>query len=117
MMRHPSNSAVRDLTGIENGAQTPGERTSAPDEMSESGRYADIARRSDRVRRGALWGAGFGFLMGLAPLTASIIMGTLTGALLAKASELRVEGGSPPRIHFAQRAEKQETDTGVTSPA
>jgi hypothetical protein len=58
---------------------------------------------SHRVRRGAMWGASIGFLLGLVPLLASTLMAAGIGAMLARASEMRIEGGSAPRIRFAKR--------------
>ena len=58
---------------------------------------------SHRVRRGAMWGASIGFLLGLVPLLASTLMAAGIGALLARASEMRLEGGSAPRIRFANK--------------
>jgi hypothetical protein len=60
------------------------------------------AAPSHRIRRGAVRGAGVGFILGLAPLMASTVMGAGIGAVLARASELRLEG-SAPRIRFARR--------------
>jgi hypothetical protein len=55
---------------------------------------------SHRVRRGAVLGASIGFLLGLVPLLASTLMAAGIGAMLARASEMRIEGGSAPRIRF-----------------
>ena len=55
---------------------------------------------SHRVRRGAMLGASIGFLLGLVPLLASTLMAAGIGAMLARASEMRIEGGSAPRIRF-----------------
>jgi hypothetical protein len=55
---------------------------------------------SHRVRKGAIWGASIGFLLGLVPLLASTLMAAGIGALLARASEMRIEGGAAPRIRF-----------------
>ena len=54
------------------------------------------------VRRGAIKGAGVGFLFGLLPLVASTVAAAAAGGLLAKASELRLEKGSPPRLRFSK---------------
>ena len=55
------------------------------------------------VRTGATWGALAGFLVGVTSLMASILVGAGVGALLGKASQLRLDKGSPPRIHFGER--------------
>ena len=55
------------------------------------------------VRKGATWGALAGLLVGATSLVASILVGAGVGALLGKASQLRVDKGSAPRIHFAER--------------
>jgi len=55
------------------------------------------------VRKGATWGALAGLLVGVATLVGSILVGAGVGALLGKASQLRVDKGSPPRIHFVER--------------
>jgi hypothetical protein len=57
---------------------------------------------SDAVRKGAFWGACAGFLIGLVPLLASTVIGAGTGALMAKASQLRIQGGTAPRLRFAK---------------
>ena len=54
------------------------------------------------VRRGALWGACVGFLLGLVPLLASTLIAAAAGGLIAKASELRLEKGTAPRLRFAK---------------
>ena len=55
------------------------------------------------VRKGATWGALAGLLLGVTTLTASIIVGAGVGALFGKASQLRLDKGSAPRIHFVNR--------------
>jgi hypothetical protein len=54
------------------------------------------------VRRGAARGAFVGFLLGLMPLVASTLLGAAAGGVLAGASRLRFEKGSPPRFRFAR---------------
>jgi hypothetical protein len=46
-----------------------------------------------------MWGALFGFMLGLIPLFMSTILAAAAGALLAKGSQLRIQAGSPVRIH------------------
>lgn len=57
-----------------------------------------------QVRRGALMGGLVGFAFGLVPLLASTIVGAIAGALITRASRLRIDKVSAPRIHFARRA-------------
>jgi hypothetical protein len=52
------------------------------------------------VRRWAMWGGLAGFLAGLVPLFASTVLAAGLGALLAKASEVRLERGSAPRLRW-----------------
>jgi len=52
------------------------------------------------VRRGAVWGARAGFLLGTISLLAFVIIGAVADAVIAKASKLRIEKGSAPRIRF-----------------
>jgi hypothetical protein len=74
--------------------------------LDENPASDDIApaalKTTHRVRRGAAYGAGVGFLVGLVPLLASTIIAAAVGGLIAKGSELRVERGSAPRLHFAK---------------
>lgn len=63
---------------------------------------ADTIYRA-QVRRGALWGAMVGFVFGLVPLLASTIIGAIAGAVIMRASRLRIDKVSAPRIHFARR--------------
>jgi uncharacterized membrane protein len=56
-----------------------------------------------QVRRGALWGGLAGFAFGLMPLLASTILGAIAGAMITRASRLRIDRVSAPRIHFARR--------------
>jgi hypothetical protein len=75
-----------------------------PGENPESKRGTNVMLASEhRMRRGAAYGAGVGFLVGLVPLLASTVIAAAIGGLLAKASELRVERGTAPRLHFAKR--------------
>jgi hypothetical protein len=64
---------------------------------------------SKRVRRGAVWGASIGFLLGLVPLLASTLMAAGIGALLARASEVRIEGGTAPRIRFPKNRNSMQS--------
>ena len=56
-----------------------------------------------QVRRGAIWGALVGFVFGLVPLIASTLIGAIAGAVITRASRLRIDKVSAPRIHFARR--------------
>jgi uncharacterized membrane protein len=60
-----------------------------------------LANHQAMVRRTAVRGAFAGFLFGLIPLMASIGMGAMAGAVIAKASQVRIDRGRPPSIHFA----------------
>jgi uncharacterized membrane protein len=80
----------------------------ATDRTSDVRSTADDAQ-SGRLRRGAMWGAGVGFLLGIIPLLISTIISAIAGALLAKASELRIERGALPRIRSRQGNKGQET--------
>src|SRR5688500_4150519 len=51
------------------------------------------------IRKGALWGAMAGFVVGLVPLLTSTLLAATAGALIAKASHLRIQASSPVRIH------------------
>ena len=64
-------------------------------------------RRRGAVRRGAVYGGWIGVLFGAAALLASVIIGVAVGALIGKATELRIEKGSAPRIHFSKAAERK----------
>jgi len=48
-------------------------------------------------------GALVGLFMGVTALVASVVVAAGVGALLGKASQLRLDKGSAPRIHFAER--------------
>jgi uncharacterized membrane protein len=80
----------------------------APDRTSEARSTAAVAQ-SGRMRRGAIWGAGLGFLFGLFPLLVSTIISAIAGALLAKALEMRIEPGALPRIRSRQGSDGQGT--------
>jgi hypothetical protein len=67
------------------------EDTKSPDES--------LYRR--RAQRGALYGAGLGFMLGMVPLIMSTMMGAIAGLVIAKASRIRVDRVNPPSIHFA----------------
>ena len=84
-----ANGEVKGMVFVDNGSST---------EKLTTG-----TGNSHMVRRGALWGAGAGFLIGLVPLVASTIMAAALGGMLAKASELRIERGTAPRLRFAKR--------------
>jgi hypothetical protein len=60
-----------------------------------------------QVRRGALWGAGAGFIFGLMPLVALTLLGAITGGLISRATHMRIDRVSAPRIHFARRMNSQ----------
>jgi hypothetical protein len=64
---------------------------------------SDRRTMSHPVRKGAMWGAGAGFVLGLVPLLASTLLGAAAGGLMAKASEIRLERGTAPRLRFAKR--------------
>jgi hypothetical protein len=78
------------------------ERPAEPELSAGSG-------QRNHIRKGALWGAGFGFMLGLIPLLVSTIMAAGAGALIAKASELRIQGGSPPRLRFVAGGHPADT--------
>ena len=61
------------------------------------------------VRRSAMWGAVAGFFVGLFPLIASIGMGAIAGAVIAKMSQMRLDRGRPPSIHFVHRQEQGDS--------
>jgi hypothetical protein len=105
-----SRSAVQDRADGEidrDGFDRNGE-PGAGAELLEAGGMATVPKAS-RMRRGAIWGACLGFLVGLIPLLASTIVFTIAGALLARASEMRIEAGSAPRIHFRPNKAGQQT--------
>ena len=54
------------------------------------------------IRRGVKRGAMAGFLLGLVPLTAMTLMAAVAGGLIAKATLLRIEKGTAPRLRFAR---------------
>jgi hypothetical protein len=82
------------------------------EQVALDGQHASVVHRHV-VRKGALWGAGLGLILGLAPLLTSILIAAGAGALIGKASELRIEGASPPRLRFARRgAGEQHSETG-----
>jgi uncharacterized membrane protein len=56
------------------------------------------------VRRGAIKGAVGGLVLGLIPLIASTLVGATAGAVIGRFSELRIEQGRVPRVHFVKRA-------------
>jgi hypothetical protein len=58
-------------------------------------------------RQGAARGALAGFVLGLVPLAGSTLLGAAAGALLAGASRLRFEKGSPPHLRFARYDQRQ----------
>ncbi|HEX5139919.1 MAG TPA: hypothetical protein VFX19_03180 [Dehalococcoidia bacterium] len=67
------------------------------------GRVLDVPVSSDDdhlVRRWAMWGGLAGFAAGLVPLLVSTILAAGLGALLAKASEVRLERGTAPRLRW-----------------
>jgi hypothetical protein len=66
-------------------------------------------RELHRVRRGAMRGACAGFLFGLVPLVGSILIGAAAGGIIAKASELRIEKGSAPRLRFIKDGEFKQS--------
>ena len=80
------------------------------DQISLDGRHASLVH-PHTVRKGAVWGAGVGLVLGLAPMITSILVAAGAGALVAKASEIRLEGGSAPRLHFAKRDTSEQTDS------
>jgi hypothetical protein len=52
------------------------------------------------MRRGVLRGACAGFIVGLVPLTAVMVMGAGAGAFVAKMWQLRLERGTAPRVNL-----------------
>ena len=65
--------------------------------------HDNVTSAHHAVRKGATWGALVGLLMGVTTLVASVMVAAAVGALLGKASQLRLDKGSAPRIHFAER--------------
>jgi uncharacterized membrane protein len=82
------------LRGLENHAATVDEEVTVTEDET-------IYRA--QVRRGAMWGAMVGFVFGLVPLLASTIIGAIAGAVITRASRMRIDKVSAPRIHFARR--------------
>jgi uncharacterized membrane protein len=64
------------------------------------------ARYRAQVRRGALWGGLVGFALGLMPLVLSTLLGAVAGAVVTRATRLRIDRVSGPRIHFARRMDR-----------
>jgi hypothetical protein len=50
--------------------------------------------------RGAMWGAVAGLVLGVVPMLASVLMSAGAGMLIVKASQIRLEGGTAPRIRL-----------------
>ena len=71
------------------------------DSEIEDATSPDDALYRRRTQRGALYGAGLGFMFGMIPLVMSTMMGAIAGLLIAKASRIRVDRVNPPSIHFA----------------
>jgi uncharacterized membrane protein len=61
-----------------------------------------VEEAANAMRKGAARGAVVGFLLGMVPLVTSTIVGAGAGALVAKASQIRIEKGSAPRIRFGK---------------
>jgi hypothetical protein len=59
--------------------------------------------RPHAVRTAAMRGAAVGFFLGLFPLIATVLITAGAGAVVAKASQLRLEGGSVQVPHIARR--------------
>jgi predicted lipid-binding transport protein (Tim44 family) len=102
-----ANSSVRLARQNRMNPQTdPGrsETISPETDMSEQAEQAALEQpaRQHPVMKGAMIGALAGFAMGLVPLLASTLIAAGAGALIAKATEFRVEG-SAPRIRFDRR--------------
>ena len=76
------------------------EQSSAEDEVEE--------RRMAGVRKGVVWGAAVGLLFGGMWLVASVIVGALGGALVAKALQVRIEKGAAPRLRFKSKPKPSE---------
>ena len=71
------------------------------DSEIEGAKSVDESLYRRRAQRGALYGAGLGFMFGMVPLIMSTMMGAIAGLLIAKASRIRVDRVNPPSIHFA----------------
>ena len=56
-----------------------------------------------QIRRGMARGAAAGFVLGLMPLTMMTILGAFAGTMITRASRLRIERVSGPRIQFVRR--------------
>jgi hypothetical protein len=72
-------------------------------DQPSAGETQAMTPSAHNVRRGAVMGACAGFLIGLIPLLASTILAAAAGGIIAKATELRFEKGSPPRLRFPRR--------------
>jgi hypothetical protein len=70
--------------------------------VGEGPEIGEQAKTSHPIRKGAVWGALAGLLLGTTALLASVVVGAGVGALVGKASQLRIEKGSAPRIRFGQ---------------
>src|SRR5688500_17724839 len=59
-------------------------------------------RHSARVRRGAIAGAMLGMIVGLIPMLTAVIFAAIAGALIARASEMHIDRGTKPSVHFGR---------------
>jgi hypothetical protein len=71
-----------------------------PAAENPDGSVAPRVNGSHKVRRGAILGAGVGFLVGLIPLVISTVAAAAAGSLIAKASQARFNKGTAPRLRF-----------------
>jgi len=86
---------------VDDESDSSNERDSLPAVAYEAKLDSESSRSAHHpVRKGATWGALAGLLVGVTTLMASIIVGAGVGALFGKASQLRLDKGSAPRIHF-----------------
>ena len=60
-----------------------------------------------QVRRGVARGAAAGFVVGLMPLMTMTLLGAIAGAMISRASRLRIQKVSGPRIQFVRRTNNQ----------
>jgi hypothetical protein len=71
--------------------------------LQESGGSNPSGHRAPSVARGAMYGALVGFVLGIIPMLASVFTAAGAGMLIVKASQVRIEGGSAPRLRFGKK--------------
>jgi hypothetical protein len=60
------------------------------------------SRDAQVVRRGVARGALAGFMLGLIPLLGSTLIAAAAGGMIAKATLIRIDRGTAPRLRFAR---------------